>query len=136
MGFWTNSPSLRGRRWPSVAACLGRTRGHPARAEHLEGLEHHRDALMEFYAGAVPEELERLTPEERRRVYRMLRLEISARPDGTLEARAILGENLQVGSENGRAVCDPELALSCIAGWRMQRNIPTYRRAPPREPPP
>ena len=45
----------------------------------------------------------------------MLGLEVSARPDGTLEARGILGENLQVGSENGRAVCDPELALSCIA---------------------
>jgi hypothetical protein len=47
----------------------------------------------------------------------MLRLEVSARADGTLEARWILGENLQVGSENGRAVRDPELAPSCIAGW-------------------
>jgi len=44
----------------------------------------------------------------------MLGLEVSARPDGTLEARGILGENLLVGSENGRAVCDPEPALSCI----------------------
>jgi hypothetical protein len=46
----------------------------------------------------------------------MLRLEVLARPDGTLEARGILGKNLQVGSENGRAVCDPELAPSGIAG--------------------
>jgi hypothetical protein len=53
---------------------------------------------MEFYAGAVPEDLERLGPEERRRICRMLRLELSARPDGTLEARGILGENLRVSS--------------------------------------
>jgi hypothetical protein len=39
------------------------------RAERLEGLEQDRDALMEFYAGAVPEDLERLGPEERRRIY-------------------------------------------------------------------
>jgi DNA repair exonuclease SbcCD nuclease subunit len=106
------------------------------RAERLEGLEQDRDALMEFYAGALPEELERLKPEERHRVYGMLRLEVSTRPDRTLEARGILGENLLVGSENGRAVCDPELALSCIAGWRMQRNSLDYRPPSPRGPPP
>jgi site-specific DNA recombinase len=80
------------------------------RAERLEGLEHDRDALMEFYAGAVPEDLERLGPEERRRIYGMLRLEVSAQPDGTLEVHGILGESLRVGSEKGLAVCDPELA--------------------------
>jgi DNA repair exonuclease SbcCD nuclease subunit len=106
------------------------------RAERLEGLEQDRDALMEFYAGAVPEELERLKPEERRRIYGMLRLEVSARPDRTLEARGILGESLLVGSENGRAVCDPELAPSCVQGWRMQRNILRYRRPSPFGPPP
>jgi hypothetical protein len=84
----------------------------------------------------VPEELGKLKPEERRRVYGLLRLEVSALPDGTLEARGILGESLQVGSENGRAVCEPELALSCIAGWRMQRNILRYRRPSPLGPPP
>jgi hypothetical protein len=80
-------------------------------AERSEGLEQERDVLKEFYAGALPEELERLKPEERRRIYRMLRFEVSARSNGTLEARGILGENLRVGSEDGRAVCDPELAL-------------------------
>ena len=54
------------------------------RAERLEGLEQDRDALMEFYAGALPEELERLKPEERRRVYGMLRLEVSVLPERTL----------------------------------------------------
>src|SRR5215212_12037347 len=63
------------------------------RAERLEGLEQDRDALMEFYTGAVPEELERLGPEERRRVYGMLRLEVLVRPEGTLKAHGILGES-------------------------------------------
>jgi site-specific DNA recombinase len=80
------------------------------RAERLAGLEQDRDALMEFYAGAVPERLERLGPEERRRIYGRLRLELWARPDGTLEARGILGESLRVGPENGRAVCEIEPA--------------------------
>jgi hypothetical protein len=102
------------------------------RAERLEGPEQDRDALMEFYAGALPEELERLKPEERRRVYGLLRLEVSARPDGMLEVRGILGESLQVGSENGRAVCDPELAPSCVEGCKMQRYILRYRRPSPR----
>jgi DNA repair exonuclease SbcCD nuclease subunit len=75
------------------------------RAERLEGLKHDRDALMEFYAGAVPEDLERLGPEERRRIYGRLRLELWARLDGTLEARGVLLEGLRVGPEDGRAVC-------------------------------
>jgi hypothetical protein len=99
-------------------------------------LEQDRDALMGFYPGAVPEELERLKPEERRGVYRMLRLEVSASSDGTLEARGVLVEGLLVGPEDGRSVCDPEPAPSGIAGRRMQRNIVRYRRPYPREPPP
>jgi hypothetical protein len=49
------------------------------RAERLEGLEQGRDTLMEFYAGALPEELERLKPEVRRRIYGMVRFEVLAR---------------------------------------------------------
>ena len=82
------------------------------RSERLEGLKQDRDALMEFYAGAMPEELEKLTPEERRRVYGMLRLEVLAQPDGTLEARGILDEGLQADPEYRRVVCQPELAPS------------------------
>ena len=86
--------------------------------------------------GAVPEDLEWLGREERRRTYGMLRLEVSARSDGTLEARGVLVEGLLVGPEDGRSVCDPEPAPSGIAGRRMQRNIVRYRRPSPREPPP
>jgi hypothetical protein len=77
-------------------------------AERLEGLEQDRDTLMEFYTGAVPEKLEKLGPEERRRVYGMLRLEVSASPDGTLEVHGILGDGLRADSENGRSVCKIE----------------------------
>jgi site-specific DNA recombinase len=80
------------------------------RAERLAGLEQDRDALMEFYAGAVPEDLERLGPEERRRVYGRLGLELWARSDGTLEARGVLLEGLRDGPENGRGVCEIGLA--------------------------
>jgi site-specific DNA recombinase len=80
------------------------------RVERLERLEQDRDALMEFYAGAVPEELERLGPEERRRVYGMLRLEVSASPDGRLEVYGIVGDGLRAKPEDGHAVCEPTLA--------------------------
>jgi hypothetical protein len=84
----------------------------------------------------VREALERLGPEEWQRIYGMLRLEASARPEGTLETHGILGENLRVGPEKERAVCEPELTLSYIADWRMQRDILRYRRPSPLGPPP
>ena len=40
---------------------------------------------MERYAGMVPESLETLSPQERHRVYRMLRLKVVAHPDDTME---------------------------------------------------
>jgi site-specific DNA recombinase len=78
------------------------------RAERLEGLEQDRNTLMEFYTGAVPEKLEKLGSEERRRVYGMLGLEVSASPDGMIEIHGILGDGLQADSENGRSVCKVE----------------------------
>src|SRR5215210_9330597 len=82
------------------------------RAERLAGLKQDRDTIMEFYAGVVPEKLERLSPEKRRQIYGMLRLEVLARPDGTLEARGVLLEGLRIGPEDGRAVCELDLAPS------------------------
>jgi hypothetical protein len=40
-------------------------------------------------------------------------VEVSVRPDGTLEVHGILGESLRFGPENGRAVCTPELGPWC-----------------------
>jgi hypothetical protein len=55
------------------------------RAEHLEHLEQNRNVLLEEYAGAVPEVLGALAPEERHRVYRIMRLRVVLTPSGDLE---------------------------------------------------
>ena len=71
-----------------------------AQEERVEELERDRDALLEFYAGAVPEALDQLHGERRNRIYRMLRLEITPRPDGILDVRGILSDTLRVRYEN------------------------------------
>jgi hypothetical protein len=62
----------------------------------LEELEHDQEALMERYAGAVPEALENLVPEERHRVYKMLRLRVVAYPDARLEVSGVLRTTQEV----------------------------------------
>ncbi|CAA9464590.1 MAG: hypothetical protein AVDCRST_MAG28-3899 [uncultured Rubrobacteraceae bacterium] len=62
------------------------------RRERLRDLEHEKDVILESYAGMMPEALDGLSPEERHRVYRMLRLTVVVRPDGTLEVNGILGK--------------------------------------------
>lgn len=67
------------------------------RRKRRERLESDRDALLESYAGAMPEDLGRLGPEERRRVYAMLRLRVLAGTDGAMEVSGVLGgEGLEV----------------------------------------
>jgi site-specific DNA recombinase len=76
------------------------------RRERLERMEQDRDAVMEHYASAVPGSLDDLVPEERHRVYKMLRLEVLAFPDKFLEVSgAILaggGEDPGVGPDGVR----------------------------------
>ena len=52
---------------------------------------------MEYYASAVPGSLDDLVPEERHQVYKMLRLEVLAFPDKSLE---VSGAILAGGSED------------------------------------
>jgi hypothetical protein len=119
MGSWTNSPSLRGRRWPSVAACLRRTRGHPAtgRAPRRTGARQGRPhgVLHGRGAGGVREA-------EARRAARCLQ-NAQARGLGELgrDPRGSRGPGRgPPGRLRGRrAVCEIELLLSRIAGWRM-----------------
>ena len=63
-----------------------------ARGEALERLERDRDALMESYAGMVSETLEDLAPEERHRIYKLLRLGVRFQPDWPLEITGIFAE--------------------------------------------
>jgi hypothetical protein len=81
-------------------------------------LERDRDALLEYYAGMVPEALEKLTGEERRQVYEMLRLRVRLSADESMEASGILRENLHILYEDdpateGNGICENELASRC-----------------------
>ena len=89
------------------------------RKEALEELERDRDALLESYAEMTPEALDNLTPEERRRVYGMLRLRVEVAADGTIVARGILSEKIRVLYENGRQVCEEELCDNGLASLYM-----------------
>jgi tetratricopeptide (TPR) repeat protein len=57
-----------------------------SRKEEVEELERDRDALLESYAGMVPEGLEEFGPEERRWVYKLIRLNVFADASGNLTA--------------------------------------------------
>ena len=69
------------------------------RTEHLAQLERDRDSLLESYADLMPEAIDALEPDERRRVYRMIRLEYHLAPDGS-------------GELSGDVVCFSKLEIS------------------------
>ncbi len=53
-----------------------------AKRERLEAMELDRDLILKSYATLAPEALGTLSPEERRRVYVILKLTIEALADG------------------------------------------------------
>jgi site-specific DNA recombinase len=61
------------------------------RRECLEQLEREKDTLLENYAVLAPEALESLEPEERYRIYKMLRLRVIAELDGGVEVNGTFG---------------------------------------------
>jgi hypothetical protein len=63
-------------------------------AEYIDELEQNRDALLDQLQGVASEALKSLTPEERHRVYKMLRLGVRVTPDGTLEISGAFGNEL------------------------------------------
>ncbi len=76
------------------------------RRSRLEELERDKETLLEHYANMVPEELDKLTGEERHQVYRMLRLQVYVSPEGDLDVRGVLRE----------AVCTPMDTRSSTRG--------------------
>jgi len=68
--------------------------------ERIAELELDRDALLAYYEKTAPEALNSLTPEQRRKFYAMLRLEVTLAADGSLE---LYGAALPEGV---MAVCD------------------------------
>jgi site-specific DNA recombinase len=61
------------------------------RRESAQRLVRDEEALLESYAGTRPESLEVVPAEERRRVYRMLQLEVLVSADGSLSVDGIAG---------------------------------------------
>ena len=56
----------------------------------MEELKRDRDALLESYAGMVPEALDSLSPKERHKVYKMRRLRVELTPGGGINVSGIL----------------------------------------------
>jgi hypothetical protein len=52
------------------------------RRERLEAMERGRDLILESYVALAPEALDALSPEERRKVYVILKLTVEALADG------------------------------------------------------
>ncbi|MDQ3590195.1 MAG: hypothetical protein M3392_08145 [Actinomycetota bacterium] len=77
-----------------------------ARGKALKRLEHDRDALIESYAGMVSETLEDLVPEERHRIYKLLRLGVRFRPDWPLEITGIFAQ-VEEEAETGSSYSKP-----------------------------
>jgi hypothetical protein len=72
------------------AACrLARTElaDAKARSERLRVLETDAEAVVALYSKMVPESLDTITPEERHRLYRILRLGVEVNLDGSLKVR-------------------------------------------------
>ncbi|MDP8938736.1 MAG: recombinase family protein [Actinomycetota bacterium] len=84
--------------------------------EDIERLERDKATVLEHYAALAPEALDSLTPEERRGLYKMLRLVAFAYPDGTLEVE------WEWEIPRGSTVCRDE-----TTGTRFSRS----RRRPP-----
>jgi hypothetical protein len=67
-----------------------------SRRERIEGLERDKDALLESYAGMVPQALDSLTPEERHQIYKMLRVQVTVGPNWRVEVTGALRADPEV----------------------------------------
>ena len=64
--------------------------------ERKEELERDKEALLEYYEGVAPGALDLLTPEERYRFYRLVRLQVSIYPGHGVEISWAGGEGFSV----------------------------------------
>jgi site-specific DNA recombinase len=69
------------------------------RRKRLEDLKRNRDALLERYANITAEALEELLPEERNKLYKVLRLRVVLGDDGTPEVSGVLCEVMELQAE-------------------------------------
>lgn len=67
------------------------------RRKVIDDLEKDCDAILESYAGIVREELDALGPEDRHRIYKMLRLRVTLHPDRPMMVTGAFVGDLEVG---------------------------------------
>ena len=67
-------------------AAEGQLEAARSRLVRLKDIEQSKDALISHYASLVPQVLSGLSPEEKNRIYKMMRLHVLAQRDGTLIA--------------------------------------------------
>jgi site-specific DNA recombinase len=90
------------------------------RRERIDGIERDKDALLESYAGMVPQALDSLTPEERHQIYKMLRVQVTVGPDGRVEVTGALCASPEV--------CNTGSAPRCSTGGTRPRAGPRTAR--------
>ncbi|MDP9476404.1 MAG: recombinase family protein [Actinomycetota bacterium] len=89
------------------------------RRERIEQMEHDRDAVLKTYAGAVPEALDVLTPEERHQVYRMLRLEVLAYADKSLKVSGAIVGGVGTGPDDLDEAGHKDVKLGALESTQM-----------------
>jgi hypothetical protein len=75
------------------------------RSERLSALERDAEDLLKAYEESCIEALEKLSPEERREVYRLLDLTVEFYPDGGLEAAWALNTSSSKTKSRSRPPC-------------------------------
>jgi hypothetical protein len=99
----------------------------------LELLEH---GLLAKYAGMMPDALDDLTPEERRRVYKMLRLNVLAYLDETLDVSVTLTDGEDLGTLGlTQRTAAYKLSSLLIRRWASGRSWRSGRSSVPRPDP-
>lgn len=108
--------------------------------DRFEALERDAEALLTSYAGMVPEKLGDLYPEERQRVYRMLRLKVSVCVDGGTKISGVLVPKENFYVENITSPPDARPARSVPPRSSTSKTAATTPSSPPqaapRSPPP
>jgi hypothetical protein len=78
---------------------------HSETKKRLEQLERDRDQLLGSLEDAAAEALDSLSPEDRQQLYKMLRLKVAAKQDGSMEVSGAFDDSL--------SVCDLDTAHRC-----------------------
>ena len=68
------------------------------RRETIEGLERDKDTLLKSLADMTPEALDELAPEERHRIFKMMKLKATALLDGGVEVNGVVAPTNEVGA--------------------------------------